>query len=163
MSKILSFLPTKTPSLHTRSIEVAKEKIGTPEFQAFLDDMIETMYASDGVGLAAPQVDRHERIFIVNERFGAGIYINPEVTLLSDLTEDSEEGCFSVIGVYGLVKRAKKVHVTALNRHGRRVDSIFKGFPAFIFQHEFDHINGVLFIDKAFKITQGGDALKKLL
>jgi len=161
MPKSLPFLPTKTPSLHTRSAEVQPTVISTPEFQTFIDDLIETMYASDGVGMAAPQCDRHERIFVVNEKQGAGVYINPEVTLLTDTTEESEEGCFSVPGVWGFVKRAKKVHVKALNRHGRIVERDVKGFLAFVFQHEFDHLNGTLFIDKAFKITKGAEKLPK--
>ena len=161
MAKPLPFLPTKTPSLHTRSTEVDSATIGTPEFQAFLDDRTETVFSSDGVGMAAPQVGRHERIFVVNERKGHGVYINPEVTLLTELTEDSEEGCFSVPGVWGFVKRAKKVRVKALNRHGRRVEFDVKGFHAFVFQHEFDHLEGILFIDKAFKIERGADLLKK--
>ncbi len=162
MPKILPFLPTATPSLHERSVEVDPTKIGTAEFQTFLDDLIETTAKVDGAGMAAPQVGRNERIFVVHIGKNAGVYINPEVTLLTELTEDSEEGCYSVPGVWGIVKRAKKVHVKALNRHGRKVEIDVKGFSAFIFQHEFDHLNGTLFIEKAFKITQGEEILHKL-
>ncbi len=156
MAKQLPFLPTSTPSLRQRSVEVDPIKIGTAEFQMFLDDLTETMFASDGVGMAAPQVGRNERIFVVNEKNGVGVYANPEVTLLTELTEDSEEGCFSVPGIWGIVKRAKKIRVKALDRHGRRVEFSAKGFLACVFQHEFDHLEGILFIDKAIKLIQPG-------
>lgn len=154
MPKKLPFLPTTDKSLRTRSSEVDPKQIGTPDFQVFLDDLTETMFVADGVGMAAPQVGRHERIFVVNEPRGPGVYINPEVTLLTEPTEDSEEGCFSVPGVWGFVKRAKKIRIKALNRHGRRVEREVKGFHALVMQHEFDHLEGILFIDKAYKFTK---------
>lgn len=154
MPKSLPLTKIPTASLHVRSVEVDPKQIGTTEFQHFLDDLTETMFVEDGVGIAAPQVGRNERIFIVNEKQGARAYINPEITLLTDVTEDSEEGCLSVPGTWGLVKRAKKVHVRALDRHARRVEFDAKGFPAIIFQHEFDHLEGILYIDKAYKILK---------
>lgn len=151
MAKALPVVTIPTPSLRERSVDVAPEQIGTPEFQVFLDELIETMYVEDGVGIAAPQVGRNERIFIVNETNGPNAYINPTVETLSDLDVESEEGCLSVPGVYGIVKRAKKVRITALNRHGRKTEFTAKGFLAIVFQHEYDHLNGILFIDKAVK------------
>ena len=151
-------VPTKT--LRERSVEVDKTKIGTPEFQTFLDNLIETMFVEDGVGIASPQVGRNERIFIVNEKTGPTAYINPTVELLTDATVESEEGCLSVPGVYGIVMRAKKVKVTALNRHGRSVSFTQKGFMAIVFQHEFDHVEGILFVDKAVKLTKGGNTVR---
>jgi peptide deformylase len=156
MAKSLPLVTLPTPSLRSRSVEVDPKDIGTTEFQSFLDNLIETMFVEDGVGIAAPQVGRNQRIFIVNEKKkGATAYINPEVEIIGDLTEDSEEGCLSVPGVWGMVKRAKKVHVKALDRHGRRVEFDMKAFPAIVFQHEFDHLEGILFIDKAYKILKG--------
>lgn len=146
-------LPTKT--LRERSIDVDPKTIGTPEFQTFLDDLIETMFVEDGVGIASPQVGKNIRVFIVNEKAGPKAYINPEISLLSEATVDSEEGCLSVPGTWGIVPRAKKAHVCALDRHGRRVEFDAKGFMAIVFQHEFDHLNGILFIDKATQLTQG--------
>ena len=151
MPKSLPLVTLPTASLRERSVEVDPKAIGTPEFQLFLDELIETMFVEDGVGIASPQVGRNERIFIVNEKAGPKAYINPTVTPVGNGEQDSEEGCLSVPGVWGMVKRAKKVHVQALDRHARRVDFDAKGFMAVVFQHEFDHLNGVLFIDKAYK------------
>ena len=160
MAKSLPLVTIPTKTLRERSVEVDKSKIGTPEFQTFLDNLIETMFVEDGVGIAAPQVGRNERIFIVNEKAGPTTYINPVIEQLTDLTEESEEGCLSVPKVYGIVMRAKKVKVTALNRHGRSVSFTAKGFPAIVFQHECDHLDGILFIDKAVRLTKGGDTVR---
>lgn len=148
----LTTLPTAT--LHERSVEVAREEIGTPEFQRWLDDVIETMFAANGVGIAAAQVGRNIRVFVVNDRGRGVVYINPTVELLSGATEESEEGCLSVPGVYGIVKRAKKIRVTAQNRHGRTETFVTKGFPAIVFQHEMDHLNGILYVDKVERYTK---------
>ncbi|MEK7115954.1 MAG: peptide deformylase [Patescibacteria group bacterium] len=155
MSKPLPLVTIPTPSLRERSVDVDPKNIGTPEFQTFLDDLIETMFVEDGVGIAASQVGRNIRVFIVKEK-GKGIaYINPNVTPLTDLTEKSEEGCLSVPGTfgakdrpYGIVKRASKAHVMSLSRHARRIEFDVQGFLAIVFQHEMDHLNGVLYIDK---------------
>lgn len=148
-----------TPTLRERSVEVDPSDIGTPEFQEFLDRLIETMFAENGVGIAAPQVGRNVRVFIVNERQGPKAYINADVTVTSASDQDSEEGCLSVPGVWGIAPRPKKVHVSALDRHGRRVEFDAKGFLATVFQHEFDHLNGTLFIDRAKTFTKGKDKL----
>lgn len=153
MSLPLVTLPTA--SLREPSKPVELSVIGTHEFQTFLDQLIQTMKVEDGVGIAAPQVGRNERIFIVNEKAGAVAYINPEIELLTETSVESEEGCLSVPNTWGVVKRAKKVHLTALNRHGRRVECEARGFLAIVYQHEFDHLEGILFIDKATKIVEG--------
>lgn len=149
MPKSLPLVQIPKPSLRERSVEVDPKDIGTPEFQTYLDDLIETMFVEDGVGIASPQVGKNIRVFIVNEKMGAKAYINPEVTPIGELSIESEEGCLSVPGVWGIVPRAKKAKVLALDRHGRRVEFDAKGFMAIVFQHEFDHLNGILFIDKA--------------
>lgn len=156
MPKPLPLVKLPTPSLRERSVEVDPKTIGTPEFQTLLDDMIETMFVEDGVGIAASQVGHNVRAFIVNDK-GKGIaFINPTVELIGDLSEESEEGCLSVPGVYGIVMRAKKANVTALDRHARRVSFTVKGFPAIIFQHEMDHLEGILFVDKTVRMTKAG-------
>lgn len=149
MPKSLPLTQIPTPSLRERSLEVDPAIIGTTDFQTFLDDLIETMFVEDGVGIASPQVGKNIRVFIVNEKTGPKAYINPEVTALGEHSVESEEGCLSVPGVWGIVPRAKKAHVKALDRHGRRVEFDAKGFMAIVYQHEFDHLNGILFIDKA--------------
>jgi len=151
-------LPTKT--LRERSKEVDPKIIATPAFQAFLDVLTETMFVEDGVGIASPQVGRNDRIFIVNEKDGPKAYINPEITKMSEDLQDSEEGCLSVPGVWGIVPRAKKIHFKALNRHGRIVEFDAKGFAATVYQHELDHLDGKLFIDRATKIVKGVNKIK---
>lgn len=147
-----------TASLRERSKEVDPATIGTPEFQAYLDVLIETMWKEDGVGLASPQVGKNIRVIVVTHQGEAFVYINPEITKMSDAKASDEEGCLSVPGVWGMVDRAKKVSVRALDRHGRRVELDCKGLEAVIFQHEIDHINGILFIDHVKAYTRGTKA-----
>lgn len=160
MAKTLPLVTLPATSLRERSKEVDPQMIGTPEFQAFLDILIDTMHVEDGVGIAAPQVGRNDRIFIVHEPTGAKAYINPEITKMSTTTQVSEEGCLSVPGVWGLVDRAKKISFRALDRHGRRVSFEAKGFIATVYQHELDHLDGILFIDKAKEIVKGSEKIK---
>ncbi len=160
MPKSLPLVTLPIPTLRDRSIEVDPKEIGTPEFQLFLDDLIATMFVEDGVGIASPQVGRNIRVFIVNEKLGPKAYINPEVTTIGEAMQESEEGCLSVPGVWGVVSRSKKAKVKALDRHGRRVEFDVKGFMAIVFQHEFDHLNGVLFIDRASRIENATEHTK---
>lgn len=160
MAKSFPMVTLPTASLRERSVEVDPKMIGTPEFQGFLDTLIETMFVEDGVGIAAPQVGQNIRVFIVSEVNGARAYINPEITKMSETQQISEEGCLSVPGVWGMVDRAKKIHFRALDRHGRRVEFDAKDFMATVYQHELDHLNGILFIDKATKIVKGSEKIK---
>lgn len=151
MLSIMPTLPILThpaPTLRERSLEVDPATIGTPDFQALLDILIETMFAADGVGIAAPQVGQNIRVFAVNRHGRGEIFINPRLLKISKATTLVEEGCLSVPEVWGMVERAKKVTVEALNRHGRRVTLDCKGQEAVTFQHETDHLDGILFIDK---------------
>jgi peptide deformylase len=159
MPQPLSIVTLPTPTLHERSLEVAREKIGTPEFQQFLDRLTQAMFDHDGVGIAAPQVGHNIRVFIVNEKGGPKAYINPELSEISEKLVDSEEGCLSVPGVWGVVPRAKRVTLKALDRHGRKVELNAKNFQAIVFQHEFDHLEGILFVDKATRIDKGASKL----
>lgn len=134
--------------LREKSVSVDVEEITTPEFQAFADQFGAFMITSDGVGLAAPQIGLQKRIIAVLEKEKINLYINPEIIKSSSALQESKEGCLSVPGVYGVVDRPKRVRVRALNRHGRVVEFNASGFVATIFDHEIDHLNGVLFIDK---------------
>jgi len=156
----LPLVTLPTASLRERSREVDPKTIATPDFQTFLDVLIETMFVEDGVGIAAPQVGRNDRIVIVNEKDGPKPYINPEIVKMSEDLQDSEEGCLSVPGVWGIVPRAKKVRFRALDRHGRRIEFDAKGFSATVYQHEVDHLDGILFIERATKIVKGADRIK---
>jgi peptide deformylase len=152
MSDVFSIVTIPTPSLRERSVELRVEEITTPEFQAYLDKLIRTMFVADGVGIASPQVGRNIRAIVVNTGARPECYMNPVITKTSETMIESEEGCLSVPGKYGLLSRHKKVTVEAINRHGKRVILELKGFPAIVFQHEVDHLDGVLFIDKAIKL-----------
>lgn len=131
------------------------EKI-TPELETLIDDMIETMRESNGVGLAAVQVAELVRLIVIEtpeneEQPNSGklyVVVNPEIVKTSDESEMGIEGCLSIPGYVGEVERQTEVTVRGLNRHGRRQRIRAKGFLARVFQHEVDHTNGVLYIDR---------------
>jgi peptide deformylase len=149
----LPVLTDPTPSLRERSRELTLQEITTPEFQQFLDTLVETMFVEDGIGIAAPQVGQNIRAIIVNlKKEGATAFLNPEITKASEATTVGEEGCLSVPGKYGMVRRHKRISLQALNRHGRKVEMDVSGLFATVFQHEIDHLNGILYIDKALEI-----------
>jgi peptide deformylase len=137
-----------------------------PEFQALVDDMVETMREAPGVGLAAPQVGESIRLIVVefgdeeDEDAPAKLYamVNPEITRRSDETLLGTEGCLSIPGIQGEVERAAAVTVKGLNRRGRPMTVKAKGWLARIFQHEIDHLDGVLFVDRAQKLWQAEEA-----
>ncbi len=122
----------------------------TPELVTLVRDMIDTMYQEDGVGLAAPQIGISQRIIIVSPQAKPGterVYLNPEIT-----SEEGEEmgleGCLSLPGIAAEVNRAKKITFNAMNLQGEKESFKAEGFFARIVQHEVDHLNGKLFIDR---------------
>ena len=121
----------------------------TSEHLKLIDDMFETMHAAQGIGLAAPQVGRTERIAIVDVEGGKQplALINPQVVSSSTRQEKSEEGCLSIPDVFGDVERPESVVVRALDRDGRGIEVSASGLLARCLQHEIDHLNGKLFID----------------
>lgn len=123
----------------------------TPNIHKLLDNMAETMYAANGVGLAAPQIGIPKRVVVLDDGEGLIELINPVVISKSGEYMD-QEGCLSVPNKVGDVKRAKKVVVHALNRDAELMEYQVEGLLARIFQHEIDHLNGVLFIDLAEKL-----------
>jgi peptide deformylase len=143
------------PELRHRSGEVDIREITTPEFQEFADAFAAFMVTSDGIGLAAPQIGLKKRIIAVAEQDRIGIFVNPEIIKKSEALQEFEEGCLSVPNVYGTVERSKRIRVRAIDRHGRKTEFDVSGFRATVFQHEIDHLDGVLFIDKVKKITRG--------
>lgn len=157
MTTSLHILTNPDPRLRQRSEEVTPEELAQPETQAFLDELEKAMFAYDGVGIAAPQVGVFKRCIVVNaEGNGATVYCNPEILEKSFRTAEGEEGCLSVPGVYGLVKRHKRVTVRAVTRDAKVVTLELDGLAAVVWQHEIDHLNGVLFIDKITKYTKAG-------
>lgn len=133
-----------------------------PELQALLDDMVETMRQAPGVGLAAPQVNVPWRVIVVEyaEREDEEdetpprlfMVVNPEITRVSNETEAGTEGCLSIPNVLGDVERAAAVTVKGMNRRGQPVKIKTSGWLARIFQHEVDHLDGVLFVDRANRV-----------
>lgn len=114
-----------------------------------IDAMFETMYESNGVGLAATQVDVHKRLFVADcseDQNEPLVFINPEITEKDGLFTN-EEGCLSFPGVYAKVERAQKVTVQALDRNGESFNLTAEGLLAICIQHELDHLNGKLFVD----------------
>lgn len=136
------------PKLRMVSEPFDVSKITTPEFQAFAQRFAGFMIEKDGVGLAAPQIGYTKRIIAVQGKKTIGVYINPEIIKASKRFIESQEGCLSVPGIYGIVERSKGVRVRAYNLKGKLKEFNVSGFEATVFQHEIDHLNGVLFIDK---------------
>jgi peptide deformylase len=127
------------------------EKIEDPmtqENQQLIADMILTMREENGIGLAAIQVHENKRLIVVETKDGAIAFINPEIVSHSDKTEVSEEGCLSVPGQYAPVKRYLQVTVKSLDVEGTSQTHDANGLFARVLQHEIDHLNGILFIDK---------------
>ncbi len=159
--KALPILTHPAPSLRVRSTEVDPKTIGTPEFQAFVDDLFASLAEEEnGIGIAAPQVGNNIRVILVAKNGIPKAYINPEITKCSETKGKGEEGCLSVPEVWGIVERCKRVSVTALDRHGRRVTLDCRGIEAVCFQHEIDHLDGILFIDKVIEFTRGQEKLE---
>ena len=117
--------------------------------RATIDDMFETMYESQGVGLAATQVDVHQRLFVTDcseDQNEPLVFINPEITE-ADGHFSNDEGCLSFPGVYAKVERAERIMVKALDRNGEQFKMEAEGLLAICIQHELDHLNGKLFVD----------------
>lgn len=125
----------------------------TPNVIKLLENMADTMYEAQGVGLAAPQVGVSKRIAVVDVGDGLIELINP-VIIHKEGIETDTEGCLSIPGVKGEVARAAKVRVKALDRHGKEMEYEGEGFLARAFQHEIDHLDGILFVDKAQNLTK---------
>ena len=143
---ILDILHYPDPRLHT----VAKPvKEVDARIRKLVDDMAATMYAAPGIGLAATQVNVHERVVVIDisETHDAlRVFINPEIVASSG-TEESEEGCLSVPGIFDKVKRAERVTVRALDRDGKPFELEADGLLAVCIQHELDHLKGKVFVD----------------
>lgn len=150
---LLQILRYPDPRLHTVARPVAEVD---EHVRRLVDDMIETMYASEGVGLAATQVDVHERVIVMDtseQRNKPLVLINPEIVSRSAETAVAEEGCLSVPQIYDRVERAARVTVRALGRDGAPFEIEAEGLTAVCVQHEMDHLVGKVFVEylSAFK------------
>jgi peptide deformylase len=142
----------KHPSSILRTKVLPVDKIGK-KLEKLIDSMVKTMHAANGIGLAAPQVSANSRVIVVAPQgIKTLVLINPEVVEASGKVI-GEEGCLSIPGLYGDVERAARVVVNAFDRKGRPVQYEMEGLPARVVQHEIDHLDGVLFIDKVLPET----------
>lgn len=150
MAKILKILQENEPTLRKKTEVVENPK--SPEIQKLIENMIKTMKHAKGIGLAAPQVGILLRIFTIDLEGKISVFINPEIKDFSKEESSFEEGCLSVKKIWGQVVRPKKLSIRAMDKNGKLVKIRAKGLLARVIQHENDHLNGILFIDKAEKL-----------
>lgn len=146
------------PVLRQRAREVTLDELRSVEMQRFIDDLVETMRDANGAGLAANQVYEPIRVCAIEVRdnprypykpnIPLTILVNPTVEALTDEVFENYEGCLSVPNLRGVVERYTQVRVRGWDRHGNPVERVVKGLSAGTFQHEIDHLNGVLFVDR---------------
>ena len=152
---LLPILRYPDPRLHkiAKPVEVVDDRI-----RQLVQDMAETMYDAPGVGLAATQVDVHERVIVIDvseDGDDLRVLINPEILWKSDELQTYEEGCLSVPGVYDEVERAARIKVRALNEKGESYEFDAEGLLAVCVQHEMDHLLGKVFVEYLSQLKQG--------
>lgn len=155
---ILKIAQLGHPVLRQRAREVTLEELASERMQRFIDDLVETMRDANGAGLAAPQVHESVRVCAVevqdNPRYPykpnvpLTIMVNPRIRSLSDERFENYEGCLSVPNLRGVVSRHADIELEYLDRSGRPVSQVVRGLTAGTFQHECDHLDGQLFVDK---------------
>jgi peptide deformylase len=168
---MIDIVQRDNPVLHSKAADVPLSDIGTAHLNNILRDMTTALASQhDGIAIAAPQIDVPLRIFIVSgallreadpEYTGEAtplIFINPIITRLSREKKEVEEGCLSVRWLYGKVPRSLQATVRALNEKGEKIERGASGLLAQIFQHEVDHLEGVLFIDRATDVWEMDEA-----
>ena len=146
------------PVLRRVTARLSPQQLESSGIQKFIDDMVETMKEYDGVGLAADQVHESKQIAVLevadNPRYPEKpkvpltVLVNPEISPLTEETEDDWEGCLSVPDLRGKVPRYKSIRVQALDRTGDELDFVAHGFHARVIQHEWDHLNGKVYLDR---------------
>ncbi len=160
---ILKIAKMGNPILRKISEPVSQKEIQTPEFQRFLDDLIETMRDEDGLGLAAPQVHVSKQVVVIESLdddrtpdappFPLLVLINPVFKYLSKELRTGWEGCLSLDNLRGKVPRSRAVKLEALDRNGETIILDWEEFPAVVLQHEIDHLRGHLFVDRMKDMT----------
>jgi peptide deformylase len=135
-----------------------------PNLKQLIDDMFETMYVSDGVGLAAPQIGKSIRLLVIDASPMAEeepslkdfkkVFINAKITELSEDTELMQEGCLSIPGIHEEVKRSNKIRIQYFDENFKFYDEYYEGFAARVLQHEYDHLDGILFTDRVSPIRR---------
>lgn len=163
----MSIVQTGAPVLRGSAQEVPIDRIGTPAFRELVETMIATMRQAPGVGLAAPQIGVPLRVIVLEDReellatltaaereerervpFETRVFVNPVLKTIGDEKVTFLEGCLSLTGYVALVERSREVEVSGLDAHGEAQTWRVRGWPARILQHEVDHLNGMLYIDR---------------
>ena len=155
---ILKIRTVGDPILRQHARTLSREELATPRIQTFIDDLVETMHHANGAGIAAPQVGHNLAIAAIhvqdNPRYPykpnvpLTVFVNPSITFLSKETASIYEGCLSVPGVRGRVERVMRIRVDAWDREGQQISFEARGLTAGTYQHEFDHLQGLLFLDR---------------
>ncbi len=158
MPKTLKITELGDPILRRKAKVVSNAKLRSKTFQSLIDNMVRTCDVKDGVGIAAPQVSHGDQMFILWSRSGKRYknvpklgpiaIINPKILSRSKKIIKDWEGCLSIPGIRGLVPRPDRVDVSFTTREGERIKAKVTGFVARIFQHEYDHLNGIVFLDR---------------
>jgi peptide deformylase len=152
---IVTSNPVEEKILRSVAVPVPAGEIGTTKVQSLIRDLKDTLDSTDvGIAIAAPQIGESVRIFVVSPKaFGEGashlVCINPELTRLSRDKRDLNEGCLSIPEIMGTVRRSVKATLRAYDEHGNKFERGASGLLAQIFQHEYDHLDGILFTDRA--------------
>jgi len=142
------------PALRADNVEVTEEELKSGEISKIAKEMFLVMYATKGVGLAAPQVGINKRLMVYNQSgdkkkwLEEVIMVNPKIVEFSESVDVEREGCLSFPGMNGEVQRSKWIKVEAVNLKGKKIKKKFNGWEARIFQHEYDHLDGVLYPDR---------------
>lgn len=165
-----NIVQTDNPVLRKTAKEVPLSEIGTPKINKIIEEMKKAMDAcDDGVAIAAPQIGKSLQIFVVSpkafitseeksieelKKIKHSVFINPKIKKLSVKTNILDEGCLSVRGIFGKIKRAEKATIEAYDENGKKITRGASGLLAEVFQHETDHLKGVLFTDTAVELYQ---------
>lgn len=143
------------PVLRKTAKAVEPSELGKAPLQQLIDDMLDTLADSRGAGLAAPQVHEDLRLFVAMLLSSDGrrelevvTFVNPEITVVGKETSEDWEGCLSIPDIRALVPRARRIRIKGLDREGRRMEFDLRDYAARVMQHEYDHLDGVLFLDR---------------
>lgn len=146
------------PNLRAKTKPVTRAEIQSPGFKRLIADMFFTMHAENGIGLAAPQIGISKRLAVIelyenqNRKhitlFPKTVLINPRILRRSKKTVQSLEGCLSFMGIRGVARRSAAIEVAYTDEHGKNIRRTVTGFPAIVFQHEIDHLDGLVYLDR---------------
>tara|TARA_Y100001980_G_C14459112_1_gene241401 strand:+ start:99 stop:629 length:531 start_codon:yes stop_codon:yes gene_type:complete len=156
---IKQILKLGNPNLRLKAKDYSSKLIGSTTFLQIVSDLRDSLHESGGIGLAAPQINIPFRILVIeitstSTRYGEiqpipfEVYVNPVASIIDDEKQGFWEGCLSVPGMMGYVERPRKIKVDYVSGDGERKSTIFEDFLATVFQHELDHLNGIIYVDK---------------